>query len=160
MNESRFKTMRHIETVRNYLNAVIKDFIWRGERHDQTKLESPEVEIFETYTSKLRNCTYGSDEYKQNIREMQVAITHHNAHNSHHPEFYENGINGMTLMDLLEMICDWKAATMRHNDGDIYRSLEINQERFGYSDELKNIMLNTVKYIEDNMDVKHKAHES
>lgn len=60
----------------------------------------------------------------------------------------ELGINGMSLLDLVEMLCDWKAATMRHNDGDIRRSIEINQKRFGYSDELKAIMLNTLGVIE------------
>lgn len=68
--------------------------------------------------------------------------------NSHHPEFYENGICGMNLLDLVEMLCDWKAATLRHNDGDIRRSIEINQKRFGYSDELKQILLNTLQFIE------------
>jgi hypothetical protein len=38
-----------------------------------------------------------------------------------------------------------KAATLRHKDGDIRRSVEINQKRFGYSDELKRIFLNTIK---------------
>ena len=52
----------------------------------------------------------------------------------------------MNLVDLIEMLCDWKAATMRHNDGDIMKSIEINQERFGYGDEIKQIMINTVKY--------------
>lgn len=159
MSESKYRTMRHIETVRNYLDAIIKDFIRRGEEHDQTKLEPPEVEIFEVYTAKLRDCTYGSEEYKQNMREMRVAIDHHNAHNRHHPEFFKDGIYGMTLLDLLEMLCDWKAASMRHSDGDIFKSLEINQERFGYSNELKKILFNTIKYIET-MNVKHKANES
>lgn len=51
----------------------------------------------------------------------------------------------MSLLDILQMLCDWKAATMRHNDGDILRSIEINQKRFGYTDELKRILLNTVR---------------
>jgi hypothetical protein len=42
------------------------------------------------------------------------------------------------------MIVDWKAASERHADGDILRSIEINQSRFGYSDELKQILVNTV----------------
>jgi hypothetical protein len=46
------------------------------------------------------------------------------------------------------MLCDWKAATLRHDDGDIRRSIEINQERFGYSDELKQILINTLPLIE------------
>ena len=32
---------------------------------------------------------------------------------------------------------------MRHNDGDIMKSIEINQERFGYSDDLKQLLINT-----------------
>lgn len=53
----------------------------------------------------------------------------------------------MSKIDLLEMLCDWKAATLRHNDGDIRKSVEINQERFGYSDELKQILLNTLDLL-------------
>jgi hypothetical protein len=36
---------------------------------------------------------------------------------------------------------------MRHNDGDILRSVEINQKRFGYSDEMKQIFVNTIKEL-------------
>jgi len=61
----------------------------------------------------------------------------------------DKGLHGMSLLDLLEMLCDWKAATLRHNDGDIRKSIEINQRRFGYSDELKQILLNTLPLIED-----------
>ena len=52
------------------------------------------------------------------------------------------------LIDLVEMICDWKAASERHADGDIYKSIEINQQRFGYSDELKIILKNTIDFLE------------
>ena len=159
MSESKFKTMRHMETVRNYLDYVIKVLMTRQVFHDQTKLESPEVEIFEEHTPKLKGCTYGSDEYKQNMKHMKVAIDHHNKHNRHHPEHFTNGINGMTLIDLLEMICDWRAASLRHKDGDIIKSIEINQKRFGYSDELKGILTNTA-YLLLEADVYHKADES
>ena len=143
MSVSKFKTMRHIETVRNYLDVVAMEMMERGETHDQSKLESPEVEIFEIYTPKLRGTTYGSDEYKTYMKEMEVAIKHHNENNSHHPEHYENGINGFDLFDLMEMIYDWKAATERHDDGDIYKSLKLNKERFGISDQLYEILKNT-----------------
>lgn len=159
MSESKFKTMRHIETVRNYLGMVIKEFVDRASNHDQTKLESPEVEAFEIYTPKLRGLTYGSEEYKQCLRNMKPAIEHHNANNSHHPEHYPNGIDGMNLFDLLEMMCDWKAATLRHNDGNIYRSLELNKDRFNMSPQLCSILLNTINFIETK-EVKNKACES
>jgi hypothetical protein len=54
----------------------------------------------------------------------------------------------MSLVQLTEMLCDWKAATLRHKDGDIRRSIEQNQQRFGYSDEVKRILLNTLPLLE------------
>ena len=159
MSESKFKTMRHIETVRNYLSLIRSELGDRSILHDQSKLESPEVEIFEEYTPKLRGVTYGSDEYKQMMKEMKVAVDHHQSKNRHHPEYFKTGIWGMNLVDLIEMICDWKAAGLRHNDGDLIRSIEINQDRFGYSDELKSILINTAQWI-NGVTVYHKAEES
>lgn len=57
-------------------------------------------------------------------------------------------VSQMNLIDLMEMLCDWKAVTLRSPNGDIRRSIEENQKRFGYSDELKAILLNTVAEIE------------
>ncbi len=83
------------------------------------------------------------------MAEMKPAIDHHNSANRHHPEHFEGGIHEMNLIDLLEMMCDWKAATLRHNDGDIMKSIEINQKRFGYSDELAAILRNTANWLND-----------
>jgi hypothetical protein len=159
VSDAKFKTLRHIETVRNHLNTVIHEILHRQEQHDQTKLQSPEAEIFEIYTAKLRGCTYGSPEYHGFLKEMQVALDHHYAEYRHHPEHFEDGIKGMNLVDLIEMICDWKSSTMRHADGDIFKSIEINQKRFGYSDELKTILVNTAKWLQT-FKTFHKAEES
>ena len=118
------------------------------ENHDRSKLESPEAEVFEVMTEKLKGSTYGSPEYTAMLAEMKPALDHHYAHNRHHPEYHKDGIKGMNLIDLMEMVCDWKAATLRHADGDIEKSLEINQKRFGYSDELRQIFINTIKELE------------
>lgn len=146
--DSRPETYKHIHQVQERLANVILDLTTRMIKHDLSKLESPEKEVFDEFTPKLTGITYGSDEYRACLAKMRPAIEHHNAHNRHHPEhFGELGIRGMNLIDLVEMLCDWKAATLRHNDGDILRSIEINQARFGYSDDLKQIMLNTVACI-------------
>lgn|SRR3990167_2274769 len=158
--DQRFKTMRHVETVRNYLNEVIRELLSRQEQHDQTKFENPERDIFDKYTPLLRGVTYGSDEYKRMVAEMGPAVKHHQESYRHHPEFFGgDGVSGMNLIDLLEMICDWKSSTMRHADGDIYRSIEINQKRFGYSDELKKILKNTADWM-NAQKVFHHAEES
>jgi len=140
-----YHTFRHIERVRNLLGRTISKLLVRAEKHDQSKLESPEVELFTEFTDKLKDCEYGSDEYNGYLKKMQVALNHHYANNSHHPEHYEKGINDMSLMDLIEMFVDWKAASERHNTGNILKSIKVNADRFGMSPQLVKIFENTAK---------------
>jgi Family of unknown function (DUF5662) len=142
-----YDTFRHIERVRNLLNVCAIDLMERGERHDQTKLESPEVELFTEYTDKLKTCTYGSEEYNGYLKAIKPALDHHYARNSHHPEHYKNGIDDMNLMDLVEMIVDWKAASERHDNGNIRKSIEINAKRFDMSPQLVKIFENTANLL-------------
>lgn len=146
---SKFETMcdiyKHKQMVSGLVGDLVVQLLKRAHVHDDSKLENPEVDIFTEYTPKLATSTYGSDEYKQFLKEMKPALDHHYANNYHHPEYHTHGIKGMDLIDLTEMLCDWLAATMRHDNGDIYKSLEINQKRFGYSDELKQIFQNTIR---------------
>ena len=140
-------TFRHIERVRNLLNICVKELLDRGEKHDQSKLEHPEVALFTEYTPKLKDCTYNSEEYKGYLKAMKPALDHHYAKNSHHPEFFKSGIDDMSLIDILEMLCDWKAASERNNDGNIRKSIEINADRFKMSPQLVKILENTVDLI-------------
>ena len=148
-----------METVRNYLNVCILELLTRGEQHDQSKLEPPEVEAYDAITDGLRGLTYGSDAYRAVLKAHQPAIAHHYQTSRHHPEHFVAGYRAMTLLDLLEMLCDWRAASLRHADGDIVESITINKQRFGYSEELEQILLNTAAWLTA-QDVFHKAHES
>ncbi len=143
-----YETFRHIEQVRAYLNLFIRELLHRGELHDQSKLDHPEVEAFTEYTPKLAASTYGSKEYEEFRLLMKPALDHHYARNSHHPEHYKNGINDMTLIDLVEMLCDWKAATLRHNDGNLRKSIELNAKRFNISPQLTEILENTATLLD------------
>lgn len=143
-----YVTMRHIELVRNLINRVIQDLIDRQEKHDQSKLDSPEVELFTKYTPILSGLTYGSEEYKQCLADLKPALDHHYANNRHHPQHFKNGINDMNLIDLIEMFCDWKAASTRHNDGNIRKSIEINSKRDGIDSQLAKIFENTADYLD------------
>lgn len=138
-------TLEHIRRVQQLLNEAAGLLVERGRIHDTTKLLPPEKELFDEFTPKLKGCSYGSEEYKEFLEGLQVALQHHYKHNSHHPEFHKNGIRDMHLLDLLEMIVDWRAASERHADGDIMRSIDINQKRFGYTDELREIFKNTAR---------------
>lgn len=148
MYDSRDDTVAHIQRVGHYLSIITNKIHHRALVHDNSKLLPPEKELFDLYTPKLKNTTYGSNEYKKCLAELKPALDHHYAHNSHHPEHYENGIAGMDLLDLIEMLCDWKASSERHADGNIKKSLEINKKRFNISDDLYQILCNTVeRYI-------------
>ena len=177
MEDQRPNTLKHIETVRKLLDTFCGELFYCGRIHDVSKLESPEREIFDEYTPKLKNTTYGSDEYKTYLKEMSVALDHHYAKNRHHPEHFiryvcngcfkeykeepnicnvcgysqfqeESDVSQMNLVDLIEMLCDWKAATLRHEDGDVNKSIEINRKRFNIPDSIVTILFNTVKDLE------------
>jgi hypothetical protein len=145
MNEydSRPETYEHIAVVRYYLLDLAMDLLARAHIHDKSKLESPEVEVFDEFTPKLKDSTYGSPEYQEHLVGMGLGLKHHYAVNRHHPEHHERGIHDMDLLDLTEMICDWKAATERHADGDIEKSISVNRDRFGYGDEIEALLRNT-----------------
>lgn len=142
-----FDTMRHIERVRNLLNVFVVELLDRSKLHDQSKLDRPEVEAFTEYTPKLAECTYGSQEYEGYRKALGAALDHHYARNRHHPEHHKHGVDDMNLVDLLEMFCDWKAASERHNDGNILKSIEKNADRFKMSPQLVQVFENTAKLL-------------
>lgn len=148
MNEpydSTVDTKNHIARVRELMSVCSSEILKRANVHDASKLEEPEKSTFDYATPRLAGSTYGSDEYKGFLAELKPALDHHYSRNSHHPEHYKNGVDGMSLLDVLEMLCDWKAAGERHNNGSIQRSLEINKDRFKVSPQLQSILENTAK---------------
>lgn len=145
--DSKADTLLHIKRVNQLLNEAAIKLIERGNKHDNSKLEEPEKAYFDRLTPLLETLTYGSDEYKSSLAELQVALQHHYTYNSHHPEHYENGVNGFDLFDLMEMFFDWKAATERTKGGDIYKSIEYNKSRFELSEQVCQIFKNTAERL-------------
>lgn len=137
--------LKHRTKVGEFINKIIFQLSARACHHDQSKLLPPEKEIFDEYTQKLKSLTYDSDEYKLCLAEMNIALKHHYAVSLHHPESYADGISDMNLISIIEMLCDWKAASEQHEDGDIFKSIEICKKRFNISDQLAKILINTVK---------------
>lgn len=140
-------TREHIEHVRQNILFIIEQLQDRAQHHDKSKLSEEEIDGFTEYTPKLKNATFGSKEYKNFLKELKSVLEHHYQENRHHPEHFTNGYLGMNLVDLVEMFCDWLASTQRMANGDIYKSIEHAQERFGLSDDLVQILRNTAKDI-------------
>ena len=148
--DSMTDTLEHRRVVAAFLNKIALDLVERGQKHDGSKLEEPEKSSFDIYTPKLKETTYGSDEYRGFLREMKSSVQHHYQHNRHHPEHFADSINGMSLVDLIEMLCDWMAATKRMKDGgDIGKSIQVNTERFKIGPQLAMILENMVRDMEE-----------
>lgn len=137
------ETGKHIRNVQVILDAMICDLIQQARNHDASKYDAIEADLFAEVTPELSKTEYGSEAYRATLQKIKPAIDHHNQVNFHHPEHYLAGIQGMTIVDLVEMIADWIAASKRNKNGDVFDSIEKNQKRFGYSDDLKQIMKNT-----------------
>ena len=144
MIKNDMETLKHIQKVRENIFKMILELEQRMLLHDRSKLESPEREIFGEHYEELGKVEYGSPEYTTLLEKVKPAIDHHYSKNSHHPEFYKNGINDMNLVDVLEMLMDWLAATERNKNGNIRKSIEHNTGRYGMAPQLAQIMQNTI----------------
>lgn len=146
-------TRDHIDLVQYYIKKITDELTQRGIDHDKSKLSSPEVEHFARETRKLARLKYVekdeiSEEYKESLARLNEALVHHYATNRHHPEHFANGIEDMDLVDVLEMFCDWKAATKRQNGGNLLLSIQANGKKFNIDPQLLKILENTAKYID------------
>lgn len=147
--DSRHETHEHIAQVRGLLLGAAQELLLRGHRHDRSKLVEPELPYFDHATARLKDLTYGSPEYEAALADMGPGLAHHYGVNDHHPQHFAGGVGEMNILQFLEMICDWIAASRRHADGDIWESIETSQERFGFGDDLKQLILNSIKVLEE-----------
>ena len=134
------------------------------------------VEFSSLFTEKI---SFGSPEYAEFLKGMGEALIHHYKNNRHHPEHYKVfecsfcqayhdllpdrcsvcgehshfeerfDFSKMNLIDLLEMLCDWKASNLLHSDGSIQNSISICQKKFKIPDGLTQILRNTADLLED-----------
>lgn len=145
--DSKADTLLHIKRVNELLGNAAQELINRGQIHDSSKLEQPEKSHFDRETPLLKELEFGTPEYTESLKRLKVALDHHYSKNPHHPQHYSNGVNGMNLFDLVEMFFDWIAAGERMESGCIYKSIDINQDRFQISKQLCQIMKNTASYL-------------
>ena len=75
------------------------------------------------------------------------AWEHHLANNDHHTGHHENGIWDMDLMMILEMLCDWKAASERNPNQVFSESLKLNIMKYKIEKPLANAIRNTAKSL-------------
>lgn len=139
-------TTVHKVHVARFLLSFSCRLMWRAVTHDLSKFGSFERNVFAAVTPKFKDNPYGSEGYKACLKELGTALEHHYGANRHHPEhFGEDGCNAMNLVDLVEMVCDWKAASKRHPGSSLEKSLEINDERFRLEQQVVDIVQKTAE---------------
>ncbi len=144
-------TQGHIYNVRKLLNKFADVLKQKGETHDQSKLEEPEVYGWAAMDLEP-HYEYGSYEYYDKLRRFSEVFNHHYKVNSHHPEHFVNPEHEMTLIDMVEMLCDWFAYKQ---DIPIREGVELIREqcdRFGFSDTIMSLLTNTYReYINSDL---------
>jgi hypothetical protein len=134
--------IKHKLDVFYYILKLCWALIKRGIKHDLSKFSKEEFEYIYNLSVRGKNVKFGSKEYYKLVDSVKSAKLSHSQKNRHHFE-YHNSVNDMDLIDIIEVLCDWLAATKRQN-GNIYKSIIINQKRYNLSTELTNFIKNTI----------------
>jgi hypothetical protein len=134
----------HKFIVAEALSTFVKDLVRRLVDHDKSKFNEDEFPDAVKSSGEIRSTTYGTPEYDAMREKYMHLYAIHYKQNRHHPEFFENGILGMNLVDILEMVADWKAASMR-SGGSMENSVRIATEKFKISPDLVKILENTIR---------------
>ncbi len=146
--DSSADTLKHIMRIQELLHLCVRNLLDRADKHDRSKLSPKEKQTFDQFTPRLATSIFGSEEYKVFLEEMKPALDNHYKENkSHHPNYHANGIDDMNLLDMVEMLIDWKASSERHETGNILESININAKRFKMSEQLVNLFKNTVYHL-------------
>lgn len=137
-------TYKHKDNVMAVMMLLtIPELYDRAEHHDDSKLQKPEKEVYDTFIPKLRTAKYGTPEYENIRKEMNKnGGTHHTHVNRHHPEYFKNGVAGMNMLDFVEMVCDWFAASLRSDTG-FMEGLDRNIQKYNIPPMMRSIIENT-----------------
>ena len=137
-------TILHVSEVNENLETVASELRKRGAAHDRTKFTAIEFDAFVSTRSDFKKANYGTREYQECVDKVSHAVEHHHANNRHHTGFHKNGINDMTLIDIVEMLADWKAAERRSPDRELHDTIDYALKKYGVGDQLGSVIKNTL----------------
>ena len=118
MNEldALLKIMRHRESLADSMIEIADHLRQRARVHDRCKLKPDQFIGFARIDQAEREHGYGSREFSRALRADSEAIRTHVAESSHHPEHHAI-VADMGWLDIIEMVCDWKAAADTYDRG-------------------------------------------
>ena len=128
--------MRHRETVAEHLHNLADYFRHRAREHDRSKLRLDEFAGFSRINRIAREHPYGTQEYEESMdteKGPDGCITLHFSRNAHHPEYHGHE-REMGLLDLMEMVADWKGAADTYGTNTLRDAMPVNRKRFDFDD--------------------------
>lgn len=133
----------HRDHVRLNLLRLTHDLERRSLEHDVSKLAPDEFDGFTRINRVARENPYGSEEYRAGLRHEKPTIELHYSRNSHHPEHHKLPswaephmlqAETMGFLDLIEMVCDWRAAFKAYGSrGTWEENMEHQRKRYADS---------------------------
>jgi len=136
----------HIKKVQLKLMHFCYILMERGTNHDKSKLEFPELEGFKEM-DKEPPFPYGSQEYKEKKSRYSWLFEHHYKKNRHHPDAWTDNYTFPfcpDLVDLVEFLCDNISYKEDMSYCEAKKLIEIQTKRYGFSEELSDILQNTL----------------
>ena len=140
-------TIMHISEVQENIEDIIHDLKKRGVAHDRSKLTAIEFDTFVKTRPEFKKVNYGTAEYQAVAEKAKVAVENHYSSNRHHTAYHKNGINDMNLLDILEMLADWKAASRRSPDLTFLGSLPRAFQKYSIPKNMQRHIMLTLEYL-------------
>jgi hypothetical protein len=131
MKKTLLRVIRHRDFVRKNTQTLVNKLQERALLHDISKLQDKEFDGFVELDVERENWELGSKEY-ENISKTNKAIALHHSRNAHHPEYHKE-LEDMSLLDLVEMVIDWKSAAETYSN-DSQKSLEYGLSKHKWSE--------------------------
>lgn len=134
---------KHRKNVKDKIEFFIKKLQDRANNHDISKLKQPEIEWL-IQMDKESSFPYGSPQYYEKMKKWEKFFEHHYKENRHHPNHFADGIQGFNIVDLVEFIADITSYLENMHPGDAIRIIDEQKERFGFDDQIAQILKNTL----------------
>lgn len=110
----------------------------RALTHDLSKFGLLESKGYSQVVGLARKYKYNSKEYNKLMSKINPYLLEHYKKNDHHPQGRK--INNMGIYALIEMVCDWKAATKRSRIRNIDDSFIQNKKKFNINKQLYRLL--------------------
>lgn len=151
IDEQAYKTvdsiLTHKSNVSKRLCFLSRELRKRADCHDDSKLCYPEMGWL-IKMDKEGRAEYGSEEYFAKQKRWKKFFDHHYRckDNKHHPDHFADtgGTFSMDIVDLSEMVCDVISYYDKLPTKKSYDIIEEQQKRFGISEEMAHIIINTI----------------